>query len=483
MNASRNNDELTLWQLVRRWWWALALAAIAAGLAGYAVASKLPKTYQSTATLLVGPINTDTALDASGSLTATYESLATSQPVLQSAISATGVKLTPVQLGNATTTSSNIVSRLVTISVSYRDPAIAAKLANALSARIAALAQTSTKATNEAIAAFDTEPQVQTLSPHQRNRVESALRQVLGASPAGEVTIVNPGTAASAPSSPKKPLIAVLSALAGLMIAVLLLLGRMSGRRSAADERSLEELDYAFLGTVDVSPARDSASAVSVETRPQSSAAASYRMLATRLSLVEGAPDLRSLLVVDSTDGSAAAVVAANLAAALARMSDQSVVLADVSTEAYGATKLLGLQGHEGFAELIANPELESMNGELAELFVDRGEEVRVLPRGNGELARLPSADRARLILRRVEGVADLVVLAGPPLSKSPSGLIWAREADSVLFVVDESKTSNDEVTRAVRDLSLASGCFLGTAIGRRRSGLPGLRRSTAGRA
>ncbi len=78
-----------LWRLIKNWWWALVLAALAAGIAGYAIATKLPKTYESTVTMLIGPINTDASLDASGSLTATYESLATSQPVLQEAISAT----------------------------------------------------------------------------------------------------------------------------------------------------------------------------------------------------------------------------------------------------------------------------------------------------------------------------------------------------------------------------------------------------------
>ena len=59
--------------------------------------------------MLVGPINTDASLDASGSLTATYESLATSQPVLQEAIAATHAKLTVAQLENAITTTSMYV--------------------------------------------------------------------------------------------------------------------------------------------------------------------------------------------------------------------------------------------------------------------------------------------------------------------------------------------------------------------------------------
>ncbi len=476
------NDEITLWQLVKRWWWALLLAAAVAGAAGYAVSTRLPKSYQSTVTLLVGPINTDVALDASGSLTATYESLATSQPTLQSAITATHAQLTPNQLSKSVTTTSNTVSRLVTISVSNPDPVLAAKLANALGARVSELANTTPTATNAAITAFDQEPQVQTLTPAQRQAVETALRRVIGVSPAGQVTVVNPAIAATRPASPKKPLIAILGALAGLMIAGIVLFLRASGRGAAPDERSLAELDHTYLGVVDVSAARDSAAAVSVEARPKSSAAADYRMLAARLSLVEGAQRTRSLLVVDSTDGSAAAVVAANLAAALARTADQSVVLADVSAERGGVTRLLGLQGHAGYVELMANPDLDALNGKLNDFFVDRGELVRVLPRGNGEQAQPMSGQRARAVLRRLHEHADLVVLSGPPLSRSPSGLIWARAAESVLFVVDGNRTTQDEVVQAVSDLSLTNACFLGTVMGRRRAGLPVLGRATANR-
>ena len=49
------------------------------------------------------------------------------------------------------------------------------------------------------------------------------------------------------------------------------------------------------------------------------------RPWSARLSLVEGAGTARSLLVVDSTDGSAAAVVAANLAAAAVHLYSASV--------------------------------------------------------------------------------------------------------------------------------------------------------------
>ena len=464
----------SLWRLIKTWWWALLLAAFVAGIAGYAIATKLPKTYESTVTMLVGPINTDASLDASGSLTATYESLATSQPVLQEAISATHAKLTVPQLQTAVTTTSNTVSRLVTVTVSSRDPALASNLANALAKRIAQLANTTPEAQNVAITTFDQEAAVQALTNGQRIAVEDALRRVIGVSPAGIVTVVNPAIPAKSAASPKKSLIAILAALAGLAIAAIVLLIRMS-KRSAADERSLVELEHTYLGEVDVSPSRDPAVAVAVEARPTSKVAADYRMLAARLSLVESTT--RSLLVLDSTDGSAAAVVAANLAAALGEGPSESVILADVSTEGGGASKLLGVEGYEGYAELIGAPDLDSLNGALSAMFVTRLDQVSVLASGVHPPPRTLSPERARMMLRRLRKSADLVVLAGPPMQRSPSALTWARAAESVLFVVDGNKVSNEEMDRAIRDLTLTNTRFLGTVIGRRRSTLPMVRR------
>jgi uncharacterized lipoprotein YbaY len=62
-------------------------------------------------------------------------------------------------------------------------------------------------------------------------------------------------------------------------------------------------------------------------------------------------------------------------------------------------------------------------------------------------------------------------------MSRSPSGLNWARGADSALFVVDDDRTSTEDVTRATSDLSVANADFLGTVVGRRRVALPAFAR------
>ena len=116
--------------VVRRWRWMLAIAAVAAGCIGYVIASSSTPTYNATAQLLVGPINTsDTdVLQASGQLAQTYAQLATSRPVL----AATSRRVGGVQdLEQSVSASANAVTRLLTLQVSSRDPRLGARIANA----------------------------------------------------------------------------------------------------------------------------------------------------------------------------------------------------------------------------------------------------------------------------------------------------------------------------------------------------------------
>ena len=79
--------------ILRRWWWTLLVAAWVAGLMGYVIAGRIEPTYESSARLLVGPINSDTnTLRASSQLVQTYAELATSSGLLEATVSEMGVE-------------------------------------------------------------------------------------------------------------------------------------------------------------------------------------------------------------------------------------------------------------------------------------------------------------------------------------------------------------------------------------------------------
>jgi capsular polysaccharide biosynthesis protein len=214
--------------LLARWWWLLALGTIVAGVAGYGAVTQVPKTYQAEVQALVGPINTDVSLDASGALASTYADLATSQSVLETAIKNTGSSLSTLELEKATTAISNQVTRIVTISVESRDPTRAAQLANALARRLSVLSTEVDSASKSVLDAFQSQPEYQSLQPAVRDKVKVAANRVFGPSAAGRLKIIDPARPPESADKPVVPLVVLLSALGGLLITAIFVLFRES---------------------------------------------------------------------------------------------------------------------------------------------------------------------------------------------------------------------------------------------------------------
>lgn len=221
-------DRVALLPLVARWWWVLALGMLVAGAAGYGAVRTVPKTYRAEVQVLVGPINTDVSLDASGALASTYADLATSQSVLDSAIKATGSKLTTNELDKATTAISNEVTRIVTITVEHREARRAAQLANALARRLSFLSTEVDSASKSVLDEFASQPEYQSLRPGLQNRVKLAAARVFGPSPAGRLTIIDPARPPDSAAKPVVPLVVLLSALGGMLITGIFILIRES---------------------------------------------------------------------------------------------------------------------------------------------------------------------------------------------------------------------------------------------------------------
>lgn len=225
-------DRVALLPLVARWWWVIAMGALVAGVAGYGAVTRVPKTYQAEVQVLVGPINTDVSLDASGALASTYADLATSQNVLDAALKATGSKLTTTELDKTTTAISNGVTRIVTITVESREPRRAAQLANALARRLSFLSTEVDSASESVLDAFQSQPEYQALERGVQIRVNRAANRVFGPSAAGRLTIIDPARPPEDAAKPVVALVVVLSAVGGLLVAAIFILFRESRSHS-----------------------------------------------------------------------------------------------------------------------------------------------------------------------------------------------------------------------------------------------------------
>ncbi|MHB8458843.1 MAG: YveK family protein [Candidatus Limnocylindrales bacterium] len=181
------------WQflVVRSWLWLAIVTAALGAAAAYAISSQTPITYVSTVSIFIGPplggaVNI-ADLDVGLALRQTYADLATTRPVLERVIQATGVRTTVDDLAPDVAARVPVNSSLLLISVTYRDGRSAAAFANAIAADLAAFPP-SAKAP---------------------------------ASPANVgLTVVDPAVAPATPESRRIPLTVGLGAAVGLMLAI-----------------------------------------------------------------------------------------------------------------------------------------------------------------------------------------------------------------------------------------------------------------------
>ncbi len=448
--------------VLRRWWWALLLGTAIAAFAGFAAASRATKTYEAQVRLLVGPINSSVDLEASGGLARTYADLATSAPVLRRALLAAKDRRSVDTIKDDVSTSSNTITRFVTVTVRDHDPRVAAVLANRIGRELRAMANTTPPRAVTALDDFAREPALTPLSGERRESVLKAASRVFGASQAGRIQVMQAASVPLRPASPSIPLMTLLAALAGFCLAAFFVLVQEVRRHvhpGVAKDQSPSE------PPVLVRAGSHGDRGALVVSAAESERAETYRVLAARAGLLGASAGARSLMVLESADGSAAATVAANIASAVAE-DGRSVVIVDLGTAGSGVTDHLGLTGEYGYANVVAEGS-PGLNGNLRDALVARGERLSVLPRGTAALAQLHSVARLQAVLRRLEDYADVVIVAGPPLTRSSSVIASVGAVDQVCLVVD-SQDEGDELQRVVVSLERLDGRFVGAVLRRR---------------
>lgn len=452
-----------LLDVLRRWWWALLLGTVVAALAGFFAASNATKTYEAQVRLLVGPINSSVDLDASGGLARTYADLATSEPVLRRALGAVRDPRTLDATKKNVSTTSNTITRIVTVAVRDHDARVAAELANLIGHGLRRLANRTPPRTITAIDDFARQPELAPLSGERRDAVLTAATRIFGASQSGRIQVVQDAAVPLRPASPSIPLMTLLAALVGCCIAAFFALVqeiRRRGQPSAAQKPGDAEPPPS--APPQLIRASSNAERALVEATAASPSAGTYRLLASRAGLLEASDVTRSLMVLESAGGSAAAVVAAELASAVAE-EGRRVVVVDLGAAGSAVTDRLGLTGERGYANVVAGSAV-ALNGSLRGALVARGERLFVLPRGTAAVSHAHSVARLQSVLSGLEEYADVVIVAGPPLTRSAAVIAGVGTVDQVCLVVD-SQDDGDELQRVVVSLERLDGRFVGAVL------------------
>jgi capsular polysaccharide biosynthesis protein/Mrp family chromosome partitioning ATPase len=403
--------------VVKRWWWLLLIGAAIAALMGLLVSNRLPETYEAEARILVGPLSTDKdTIDAAGAQTRTYAAIATTAPILDAAARRAGLESIRSKIHSVTASD---ITRLISITARDGDPVKAAAIANALATVLVDEAATGP--------------------------------------PEGRLAIVDRATPPADPIGPSTALIVSLTAVVGLLGAfgIAALVDSLSTAVRSEEDVSA----YApVLGSVNGSPVWKRHRLVVVDSDPDSPAAASYRVLATKIELSNGGAPLRSLALVDAQGSKSSARVAANLAAGFAEDGTR-VVLVDSDARAE-VVKL--------FAGGAEKPDVQRARPlRIGRLTFDRfrirsPRLIIVQPRRTSE--PLDFGQASETIEHLLSG-ADLVVISAAPVDLFPDSLIWARAAQSTVLVAERDHTKRDQMSPAVESLRVAHANVIGAVL------------------
>lgn len=408
--------------ILRRWWWTLLVATWIAGLVGYLLASSLPPSYEGRARLLVGPVAADlNTLRSAAGLVPTFAELAVSHPVLEAVIESLELEMRPAALAEALSITANDTTRVMTIRYDDTDQMLVAAVPNAVAEELIALQPTG-----------------------------SVL-------PEGEITVIEEATVPEEPAAPDVPLLVVLAAVAGMVGALMLVLGLEYTNRTIRDVNEVDTLTgLPVLGVLRPPSARSrrgSTSPLFVESMPTSRATAAMRIAAIKATSGRSGEGVKTLLVLGIDTEPGAGQVAVNLAAAVAQ-TGQRVTVLDANEHSGEATALMAAIDLPGLTDLMSDTETTLSGSEVDDVILPRWSDIRIVPHGNSP-ARTPNPMRVAQLLTVLAESNDLTIVTGAPVHLSGSALVWSQACDATILVARRDRTKRDALVEAVDSLRL----------------------------
>ena len=295
------------------------------------------------------------------------------------------------------------------------------------------------------------------------NKVSEIESPLSGASSPVKLSIVQPGSVATKPDSPKPLLNYALGLFIGLVLSIGLavLIESLDTRiRSAKDLEGLGS--YAVLGGIilDTVFARDP---LVVSAHPKSRKAESFRQLRTNIQFVEAAQGKKSLVLSSAVPGDGKTTTIANLALAFAD-TGKRVVVVDGDFRKPKLHKTMGIEGSVGLTNyLIGQAQLEDVIQTWGTT------SLSVLPAGKvpPNPSELLGSEAMATLLAHLEANFDVVLIDTAPLLPVTDAAILSRMTGGVVMVVSVGKTTKPQLRTAVAHLAAVDGKLLGFVMNR----------------
>ena len=493
----------TALRFLRRWFPLLLIGPLLGGLAGFLVIRQVPPVYEATVTLLVGQgivsnsSGTDQLLGAE-QLAQTYAEAVRTRPVLVEAANQIGLPLTFGELLERVRARRVANTQLLRISAENTDPAVAASLANTVAQVFVSKNQdiqtsrfaTSRDGLGQLVDGLQNdiagktrqldELRAQPASPERDSTIallqgqlaqlqtmhDETLRsyqdlQVVEARGMNTLTVLEPAVAPDSPIRPNRALVIMLAVVGGLILA------SAAGLLAEYVDDALRDRQRVALATglstLGLVPRAESP--VSLRDPSSRRLVESYRLLRSNILASTSDPGhLRSLLIASPAIGEGKSTTAANLAIVLAE-SGRRVILVDADMHRPTQMKLFAVPNRAGLSTLLVDPSESAVNVLRPTWLAN----LRVLPAGPSpaDPSALLSSRRCDDVFNQLSELCDVIVVDTPPLLAQPDAALLGSRTDSVLLVLDASKSRGRQAARAIEMLRESGGAVLGAVLNR----------------
>ncbi len=430
-------------RLLRRRWRLIALCALLGIAAALATTLSQAKVYTASFQFFVSAQGSPATASGSGDISNAYTGgLFTQQrvksyaDVLQSprlgelVAKDLGLKRSPASLARQVTATAPLDTVLINLSVKDKSPLLAQRIAQSIGVQFPRVVETLEKPTNG------------------------------GPAPV-KVSVIQPAALPGTPTSPKPKLNLALGLLVGLAVGIGGAVLRETLDTSVKSPDQAEELVGApMLGAISFD-AEAPKNPLVVHTAPNSARSEAFRQMRTNLQFVDIEHALRSVVVTSSVPGEGKSTTTCNLSLSLAQAGVR-VILVEGDLRRPRVAEYMGLEGAVGLTSVLLG------RVPLEDALQPWGDGIlQVLP--SGPLPPNPSellgSAGMEQLLRRLEGLADIVLIDAPPLLPVTDAAVLGAMTSGVLMLVRSNRTNIEQVKRATTTANAVGATVLGVIL------------------
>lgn len=187
-----------------------------------------------------------------------------------------------------------------------------------------------------------------------------------------------------------------------------------------------------------------------------------YRMLRTQVLQKLIANEWNSLAITSPGVDQGKTLTALNLAISLAREVNYTVLLVDFDLRRPGLHKYLGIKPNAGISDFFLH------DTPLDQVLINPGLERLVLLPGRDALNNSSEILKSKKMLQLVEEMKSrypsrLIIFDLPPILATDDALAFSPYVESVMLVIEEGKTKQEEIQRSMELLKETN--FMGTVL------------------